>query len=204
MKRLLLLPLLFLAGCVVTLQTTPDVNYWSYSGAADGSLVLTNPANPAGLLLRSGPLPIYNLPELVIDLSKVDCSGWNDILKFSRVVNMQIGHVVVKTDGRQKENAADFNNLCSNITIDRLELQEGQECALVEKGGCTDIRFGSLMITPGNGNCDVELGGISTESILATTLITATVNMASGKPVRLRLINVAQPLIFSGNVTQTW
>jgi DNA-binding protein len=204
-KTLLTLTLsLALVGCAgIGHQTTPDVNYWSYSGAADGSLVLTNPDNPAGLLLRSGPLPIYEIPSVVIDLPAlgVDASKYNDILKFSRAINMRIDQVTVKTGGTQIEQAIDMNNLCQNITIVRADIQEGKENALTIKGGCNNIHFGVLSITPGTGHCDIELGGASDQSNLPTTEVTMdSAAMTDGNPVKLRILNATPPDIAQGNV----
>ena len=203
MKRLIpfLLAALF-AGCASVLgptQTTPDVNYYSIPGDATGSLWV------AGQQVRLGPLPVYEIPEIVLDLPArgVDASKYNDILKFSHAVNVHIAHVAVRTGGSQIEQAIDMNNLCQNIGIDRAELDEGHENVLTIKGGCTDIHVGVLLITPGSGNCDIELGGISAQSNNPTTGVSFNANRTDGKPVRLRIINATTPS-YTGNVTTTW
>jgi hypothetical protein len=203
----LLLLAALLGGCTTPTQTTPDVNYWSYSGDANGSLFLTNPDNPAGVQLRQGPLPVFVIPGITIILP--DASGYNDVLKFSHVVNMLVdGPTTVYTGGNQKENAIDMNNLCSNITFRAVTLQEGKENAWTIKGGCTGIHADTVTLTgPFSGECDMELGGVSAQ---APTQRTTGVSMGSldrtdGQPVRVRVWSskADSPLVNTGNVVIT-
>ena len=214
---LIALALLFLGsglgGCVNTAsQTAPDVNYWSYSGDDSGSLFLTNPANPSGLQLRSGPLPVYVIPGLTIILN--DSSGYNDVLKFSHAVNILFdggpsgSAVTVYTGGNQKEQAIDMNNHCSNITFrGAVNLQEGAQNAWTIKGGCHGIHADTVTISPGSGNCDVELGGISAQ-VPAEKITDVTITnllRTDGKPAQVRVwtSRADNPIITSGNAVIT-
>jgi uncharacterized protein YceK len=193
----ILVPILTLAGCAgIGHQTTPDVNYYSITGDSAGSLWVDNTQ------VRWGPLPIYEIPSIVLDLPTlgVDASKYNDILKFSRAINIRIDQVTVKTGGTQIEQAIDMNNLCQNITIVRADIQEGRENALTIKGGCNNIHFGMLSIIPGSGHCDIELGGASDQSNLPTTEVTMdSAAMTSGAPIKLRILNATPPDIAKGN-----
>jgi cold shock CspA family protein len=200
----LLILTLGLGGCVLSpSQTTPDVNYWSYSGDDSGSLFLTNPANPGGLQLRSGPLPVYVIPGLTIILT--DASGYNDVLKFSHAVNILVdGSVTVYTGGNQQEQDIDMNNHCSNISFrGAINLQEGQQNAWTIKGGCHGIHAETVTITPGSGNCDMELGGISTQvpTEKTTDVTIGSLTRTDGKPAQVRVWTprADNPTITSGN-----
>ena len=200
---LLLLAVALLQGCAgLTHQTAPDVNYYSIAGDESGSLWVD------GTQVRTGALPMYEIPALSLNLPAVnaDVSRYNDILKFSHAQNVHLGKVVVITGGKQIEQAIDMNNRCRNIVIDEAQLQEGQENALTIKGGCFAIEFGILSITPGQGHCDIELGGVSEQDPIDPTEAVRLrhVEMTDGRACRLRVLNATAPTIDEGNVVTAW
>jgi len=171
-----------LAGCTLlggAHQTAPDVNYQSFADV-DG----------------------LTIPELIVDLPAlgIDAANFSDVVKFSHATNIHIQHLVVRTNHHQREQAIDMNRLCSNITIDVAEVDEGLENALTIKGGCTDITIGHLIIHDGTGNCDVELGGYSAESKARTTGVKLGTVEHDGAAVRVRVGNADWPIITSGPV----
>jgi hypothetical protein len=192
--------LALLAGCTsLTQQTTPDVNYFSISGDAAGSLWVNN------VQVRTGPLPVYDVGNLTIALAPADAAKYNDILKFSRVVNVTLGDVVVQTGGAQIEDGLDMNFECNNITFRSLHVDGGHQTAITVKGGCTDINFGPTLVTHAGGDCEVELGNVSNQSNKLTDRLHWTeLNRWDGQAVRLRVMNATAPKIDSGNVTTSW
>jgi len=180
-----------------------DQNYLSFCGDFDGSLYRTVFGQPPELL-RQGPLPVFEIPELTIDLPAlgIDASQFSDVLKFSRAVHMHFGKVLVRTGGTQQENAVDFNFECSGIVIDELELEEGSENALTIKGGSGPVAIRKLTIQrSAAAHCDIELGGYSDQSWEKTECISiGEVIMTDGSPCRIRWEHAAKPTVVIGAV----
>jgi hypothetical protein len=167
------------SGCAslgLNRQTTPDINYQSFSDV-DG----------------------VNLDELIVDLpaAGIDAANFSDVVKFSHATNVHIRHLVVRTNGRQREQAVDMNRNCTGIMIDVLELDEGLENALTIKGGCDDITIGRLIIHGSGGHCDVEIGGYSTTKGKTTRVKIGSVEH-DGAATRVRIGAADWPVVDSG------
>ena len=144
-------------------------------------------------------LPVYEIPEIIIDLHAVglDSGGFSDVFKLSHAVNLHIGRLVVRTGGRQHENAADFNFECSNVTIDSMELEEGAQNAWTCKGGCSAIKIGTLIIHPSAAaHCNAEFGNWSDQSKKKTHDVKIdTVSRSDAKQVEIRVDYASRPAV---------
>jgi hypothetical protein len=148
-----------------------------------------------------------DLPELVLDLPAhgIDASQYDDILKLSHACNIHIGRLIIKTGGRQRENAIDFNRECQHIRIDYAEIEAGQQNGLTAKGGCEDIGVGTLCYLRAGGHCDIELGNWSDQSKKRTTgVVIERAYRMDGQRVRVRVGNGDWPTIKAGNVKRLW
>ena len=175
-----------------------DENYYSIHGDPDGTLWLTiYGADP--IKLRDGPLPVYEIPEIIIDLRAegVNYGEFSDVFKLSHAVNLHIGRLVVRTGGCQHENAADFNFECSNVTIDTVELEEGAQNAWTCKGGCSAIKIGTLLIHPSTAaHCNAEFGNWSDQSKKKTHDVKIdTVSRSDAKQVEIRVDYASRPAV---------
>ena len=125
----------------------------------------------------------------------------DDVLKLSRVTNARFERIEVRAGGLQRENALDLNRQCSDVSIEACTLESGRQNAITIKGGCVAITIKDVVIIPGAGHCDIELGNWSDQSTEKTTRVwLINVTRSDGKPVRLRVGRADHPIILGGNV----
>jgi hypothetical protein len=131
----------------------------------------------------------------------IDPTIIDDVLKLSCATNILIENVVVDAGGLQQENAVDMNRLCRQITLKDCWLVSGMQNAITIKGGCSDVLIENVVIVPGQGHCDIELGNWADQSQDFVTNVTLrSVTRKDGKPVRLRVGHAKEPTIEGGNV----
>jgi polygalacturonase len=143
------------------------------------------------------------LEDVTIDPRKdnINPSTIDDVLKLSHATNVVINNVTVDAGGKQKENTLDMNRECKNITISNCILVSGQQNAITIKGGCDTVLIENVVIVPGTGHCDIELGNWSDQSQKkVTNVILKNVTRLDKKPVRLRVGHATNPKIIGGNV----
>lgn len=192
-----------------------DNNYFSIHGDPDGTLWQTVGlgGNAVVTKLRDGLWPVYEIDDIIIlgsdlILQGIDLNQISDIFKLSHVQNIHIKRLIVLCGGLQKENAADFNFECTNVTIDHMELEEGDQNAWTCKGGCSAIKIGALGIhASGRAHCNIELGNWSDQSKKKThdIKITELVEVVGGGVVQIRVDYASRPQIQQGNIHwQIW
>ena len=125
-------------------------------------------------------------------------SEYDDVLKLSAATNCSVLGCHVR-GGR--ENAIDMNRGCKNILVQDAVLVGGDHCSLVIKGGCEDITIESVLISPGGGSYDIELGGWSDQSRKKTRrVVLRHVMRTDGQSVRVVVGNAEKPIVEGGNV----
>jgi hypothetical protein len=133
----------------------------------------------------------------------LDPSVYSDLLKLSHAINILVENVIVDGGGLQKENTCDMNRVCAQIIVRNCKFVSGKQNALTIKGGCYDVLIENLVIVPGTGNCDVELGNWSDQSqdyVMNVTL--RNVTRSDGQAVRLRIGHAKNVTIEGGNVKE--
>lgn len=143
------------------------------------------------------------LKDITVDprSTGVDPATIDDVLKLSHAQNILIERLIVDAGGLQKENAIDMNRMCSQVSIIDAKLVSGLQNAITIKGGCYDILIENVIIIPGKGSCDIELGNWSDQSQDYVTNVTLkNVTRNDGQPVRLRVGHAKEPTIIGGNV----
>jgi hypothetical protein len=136
------------------------------------------------------------------DINPDATQKWSDALKVSHCRNFQFdgGSVIGGS-----ENAIDCNRNCDNGLFNRMRLLMGEQASIVVKGGCTDIVFADIEITPAqNAWCDVLWDDWSDQSQLPSTGLLKNVTRTDGKPVRLVVGRGVWPVIQSGNVRRCY
>lgn len=126
-----------------------------------------------------------------------DPLAFDDTLKLSHAVNF-IGRQLWVRGGR--ENAVDMNRGCRNVRLEGCTLVAGRHCAVVIKGGSSDISLARVAIVEPVGAYDIELGGWSDQSFDLTRRVTlADVSRRDGQPVRVVVGRAELPAIVGGN-----
>lgn len=123
---------------------------------------------------------------------------YDDVLKFSNAHRIK-GRYLTVYGGR--ENCIDFNRTCADIELTGVRLINGDQAAIVIKGGTKRITLSDVLITPSRKAwCDVLIGDWSDQSNDLTTDITLNnVCRTDGKPVRVVVGRGIDPTIIGGN-----
>ena len=152
-----------------------DNNYMSLADTSDVFLTML-------LLPRKGDNP----------------TDYDDTLKFSKAESCGIdsSYIIGGT-----ENAIDMNRECRWITVRDTTLVGGDHCAVVIKGGCEFVTLQGVLIRPGGGAYEIELGGWSDQSRKKTRQVHLLhVMRTDGKPVRVVVGNAEKPSVVGWNV----
>lgn len=129
--------------------------------------------------------------------SDEDPLSYDDTLKLSHATNF-IGRRLWVQGG--SENAVDMNRRCGAVRIEDSTFAGGGQCAVVVKGGSTDIALARVTIVEPKGAYDIELGGWSDQSDELTRRISlADVRRGDGQPVRVVVGRSERPTIVGGN-----
>ena len=161
-------------------MTTPDKNYLSLADVEDKHLV-----------------NCYISPKS----DGLDSTDYDDILKFSHAKNCSVTDSTISGEGVNHENAIDMNRSCSGILVKGCNLISGRQNAITIKGGCNDITIENVVIVPGAGHCDIDLGNFSDQCDCPVTNVKLiNVTRSDGQPVRVRVINADKPIVTGGNV----
>lgn len=127
-----------------------------------------------------------------------------DALKFSHLTNSSFtrGRVLAEL---VKENAVDANRLCENVHVEDYLLVGGAQAAIVCKGGCKNMVFSRVKITPAaSAWCDVLWDDYSDQSKAPSTGELIDVVRTDGKPVRVVFGRFVRPKIVGGNCKIDW
>jgi hypothetical protein len=123
---------------------------------------------------------------------------YDDILKFSHVSKARVSRISVVGGN---ENAIDLNRECDDVVFNKVFINGGLQCAIVVKGGSTNIKFNDVEIASEQGHYDIELGGWSDQSKKRTRNVTlSNISRLDGKPVLVVVGNAELPSIKGGNV----
>lgn len=164
----------------------PDINYHDSLADTDGMRLSDRTIDP-----RTEGKPL---------------SMFSDTLKLSNTHNF----VGTRLDiVGSNENAVDMNRTCKNVVLSNCQLRGGGQCAVVIKGGSSQITLQDIEIYEVRGSYDIELGGWSDQSQEITREVAlVNVRRLDGEPVRVVIGNAEKPLVVGGNVKiltlQSW
>lgn len=108
---------------------------------------------------------------------------YDDTLKLSHVDRF-LGVRLYVVGGR--ENAVDMNRQCQSVVFDDCTFESGDHCAVVIKGGSSDISLKQCLIYSHHSSYDIELGGWSDQCMDRTRRVSLEyVRRSDGEPVRI-------------------
>jgi hypothetical protein len=123
----------------------------------------------------------------------LDPQDYADTLKFSHARHGSAARLVV-VGGR--ENAVDFNRGCAQVRLEDCLLVGGGQCAVVIKGGSSDITLARVALAEVRGDYEIELGGWSDQSTAPTVRVTLQeVTRRDGRPVRVVVGRAERPTV---------
>jgi len=139
-----------------------------------------------------------HLENVTLPTGDEDSLIYDDVLKFSHATNCSfVGGTVY--GGR--ENCIDMNRECENVLIEDTLLIGGATASVVIKGGSRNCTLSEVLITPGGGRWDIELGGHSDQSRKRTVNTRLFhVRRTDGRPVRVVVGRADKPEIRGGYV----
>lgn len=161
-------------------MSTPDHNFTSYADQ-DGVRVDGITFDPT----IEGPL-----------------SSFADTFKLSHTTNSRFSNITVIGGA---ENAIDANRFCLNCLITQAKLIGGSQAAIVVKGGCAQMNFVDVLITPSSQSwCDVLWDDFSDQSRRPSTGTLLNVRRKDGAPVRIVFGRFVRPDMMSMSYKILW
>lgn len=173
---------------------------------------------------HNGPIPRFQIQGTLVqtmsdhnyksyaDTSRIKVSGevlhpghpsdWDDTMKLS---NLKDSIFLNGEVWGGRENAIDANRYCRNVKVWKYDLIGGDQCAIVCKGGCSQMTFSNILIEPSiKARYDIEIDGWSDQSRDTSDVTLEEIYRKDGKPVRVVFGRFVKPRIIGGNCKISW